>query len=509
MSAAEGRAFLDEAAQEMDLSISDTANMDTPYVPDINNTVNRLALLPSIEYEQVRKSEAKALSIRESALDKEVNKERKRMEQEGLDDNSIVSNVDEWPEVIQGGQLLAELRAVYKQYAMLPEGADVALSLWTLGTYCFDAFRIYPMINLSSPEKRCGKSTVMALLKALTNKSLLASNISPAAIYRITELCRPTLLIDEADTFLKDNDELRGVINSGHSKDTAFVVKCDGDQNEPKKFSTWTPKALAMIGDLPDTNKDRSIVISMRRRLPGEVVSKMPLNASEQFLEIRRKCKRWATDNFDHLTRCVPKMPSHNNDREIDNWTPLFSIAGLCGQEQDVLDSMVSISPKDEDDGLGSMILGDIKEIFDTRGVDKIFSQDIVSDLICLDDRPWPEWRRGDPITKNSLARLLKPYKIKTKSIRLGAETGKGYTLESFEDAFSRYLPSVPPFQNVTTSQLNDTNTLSQISKRHTNINVTFQKPVKPAQHNDCDVVTDENRDTGCSEDVSRIEVTI
>jgi len=471
--------------------------------------VNELAQLSTLEYEQVRKKEAKSLGIRESALDKEVNKERKRIEQEELDDNSIVSNVDEWPEVIQGDQLLSELESVYKRYAILPYGAAVALSLWTLGTYCFDAFRIYPMIGLSSPEKRCGKSTVMSLLQALTNKSLLSSNISPAAIYRVAEKWKPTLLIDEADTFFKDNDELRGIINSGHTRDTAFVVRIEGDNLQPKRFSTWTPKAIAMIGDLPDTNKDRSIVILMRRKMAGETVLKMPLNASEQFLDIRRKCKRWATDNFDQLTRYVPTMPNHNNDREIDNWTPLFTIAGVCGQQQVALDSMLNILPKEEDDGIGPMILGDIKEVFETRGVDKIFSQDLVNDLIDFDDRPWSEWKRGKPITKVSLARLIKPYKISSKSIRFGSQTGKGYYLEAFKDAFDRYLPPYPPDRNVTPSQLNDSNALSPISKRHTNEDVTFQKALKPAPSNDCDGVTDENSNIGGNACMPNTEVVL
>ena len=132
-------------------------------------------------------------------------------------------------------------------------GAEVALPLWVLGTYVFNLFRIFPMIGLVSPEKRCGKSTVLTLLKALCCKSILASNISTAAIYRVIEAWQPTLLIDEADTFLKDNDEMRGIINSGHTKDTAYVIRTEGDNYEPKKFSTWAPKAIAMIGDMPDT----------------------------------------------------------------------------------------------------------------------------------------------------------------------------------------------------------------------------------------------------------------
>ena len=358
------------------------------------------------------------------------------------------------------------------------------------------------MIGLTSPEKRCGKSTALALLKALTNKSVLASNISPAAIYRITELCRPTLLIDEADSFLKDNDELRGVVNSGHSKDTAFVIKCDGEQNEPKKFSTWTPKALAMIGDLPDTIKDRSIVISMRRRLPGEAVSKTPLNASEQFEDMRRQCKRWAAENFEQLTKHVPTMPSHNNDREIDNWTPLFSIAGMCGQEQAALDSMVSISPKDEDDGIGSMILTDIKKIFDTKGVEKIFSQDLVKALIDFDDRPWCEWKRGNSITPNSLAKLLRRYKIKSKSVRFGSDVGRGYDIKAFKDVFSRYLPPDPLDQSATVLQTNDSNAISQIPKCYTKKDVALQNRLKPAPDNDCNSVALQNRGIGGNGDI-------
>jgi len=432
-----------------------------------------------------------------------VDAERKLLEGDGAGQNSIVSDVDEWPEAVNGHQLLSEMESIYKQYAILPDGACVALSLWTLGTYCFDAFRIYPMIGLTSPEKRCGKSTVMSLLQALTNKSLLSSNISPAAIYRVAELCKPTLLIDEADTFMKDNDELRGIINSGHTRDTAFVIRIEGDNLEPKRFSTWTPKALAMIGDLPDTIKDRSIVILMRRKTSGEIVLKIPLNASEQFLDIRRKCKRWAVDNFDQLTQYTPTLPDHNNDREVDNWTPLFSIAGVCGQEQAALDSMRYISPTGEDDSIGPMILGDIKAVFDKRGVEKIFSQDLVNDLIEFDDRPWAEWKRGKPITKTSLARLLKPFKIKSKTVRFGPDTGKGYSFKSFQDAFSRYLTPYTPFQNVTLSQVKDSNAFSDISKRHTQEDVTFQNPPKPAPHKDCDVVTDENRDIGGNECIS------
>jgi Protein of unknown function (DUF3631) len=59
-----------------------------------------------------------------------------------------------------------------------------------------------------------------------------------------------------------------------------------------------------------------------------------------------------------------------------------------------------------------------------------------------MDGRPWAEFGRNEkPITQNKLARLLKPLKIVPDSIRIDEKrTPKGYYLNQFEEAFSRYL---------------------------------------------------------------------
>ena len=93
----------------------------------------------------------------------------------------------------------------------------------------------------------------------------------PSAIFRIVELATPTLLIDEADTFLKENDELRGILNTGHRRG-GQVLRTVGEDHEPRQFSTWAPAAIAMIGRLPDTLNDRSVIINLRRRKPTEKV---------------------------------------------------------------------------------------------------------------------------------------------------------------------------------------------------------------------------------------------
>ena len=76
--------------------------------------------------------------------------------------------------------------------------------------------------------KRCGKSTLLELLLGLVFKALSTSNTSVAALFRGIEMWQPTVLIDEGDTFLRDNEELRGIINSGHSRGSAYVLRTVG-----------------------------------------------------------------------------------------------------------------------------------------------------------------------------------------------------------------------------------------------------------------------------------------
>ena len=129
-----------------------------------------------------------------------------------------------------------------------------------------------PILAILSPEKRCGKTTLLELLASFVLRPLPTANMTPATVFRGIESYRPTLLVDEADTFIRNSDELRGVLNSGHRRGMAFVLRTVGDDYAVKTFSTWCPKAMAAIGRLPETLQDRSIVISLRRRAAHETV---------------------------------------------------------------------------------------------------------------------------------------------------------------------------------------------------------------------------------------------
>ena len=202
-----------------------------------------------------------------------------------------------WPIEVDGADLLDEIVTVIRRYVFLAVPAAHATALWILHTWVLAAFDISALLAIVSAMKRSGKTTLLEVVGMLVPHSLSASNITAAALFRAIEKFEPVLLIDEADTFLAGNDELRGVLNAGHRRSSAFVIRTVGDNHEPKQFRTWGAKAIALIGKLSGTLEDRSIVIEMRRRTPGETGDRFRSRNVEEICQpLRSKALRWASD---------------------------------------------------------------------------------------------------------------------------------------------------------------------------------------------------------------------
>jgi putative DNA primase/helicase len=125
--------------------------------------------------------------------------------------------------------ILDQLRSLLTRYVILPEHAAEALAVWIVHTYAFELRDVTTYVALESPVRRCGKSTLLTVLSRLVNRPLVAANVSPSALYRAIEELRPTLMIDEADTFLKANDELTGILNAGYHRATAYVLRVSNE----------------------------------------------------------------------------------------------------------------------------------------------------------------------------------------------------------------------------------------------------------------------------------------
>ena len=196
---------------------------------------------------------------------------------------------------MDAAELLKSIKALFRRYVVLPKGADVALPLWVLHAWTIDAGDISPFMVVNSPTKRCGKTTVLILLYFLTPKSELAASITASSLFRYIEQVRPTLIIDEADTFMGDNEELRGILNSGHTKTAANVIRnveVEGE-HRPRRFSTWAPKVIAAIRSLADTLEDRSIILLLQRKPRTAKVDRLRRRDTSELAGLRSQAARW------------------------------------------------------------------------------------------------------------------------------------------------------------------------------------------------------------------------
>lgn len=401
--------------------------------------ITQLASLHPILYDQQRKEVSKRLGIKTETLDSVVSQRRQENEAKSKGGSGLEDD-EPWPEPVSGRELFHELVKCLKTYAILPPLSAEAIALWVIHAHALDAATHSPLLVLNSPEKRCGKTTVAKIVAALAPKGLHAANITAAVLFRVIDAYRPTIVIDEADTFLDLQDELRGIINGGHDRESAQVWRVEGEgaERKPEGFSVWAPKVIALIGSLPDTIEDRSIRVPLRRKLPSEQTERLPAGLRKSFADLRRQAARWATDNVEALRSGNPPLPDELNDRAGDNWRPLLAIADLInGKPSKVARDVASkLSLSADEDDTRTALLKNIRELFHEHANSDLPVHALLEGLNSMSEAPWGEYRDGKGLSARALAKMLRPFEIRSHETK----NYNTYRRADFDDAFGRYL---------------------------------------------------------------------
>ena len=119
---------------------------------------------------------------------------------------SFLQPVEPWPAPVDGDAVLSALCDTLKKYMVLPDHAGETIALWVMFSHAHDAAEHSPILAIESPEKRCGKTTLLNIVAKLVPRPLPAANITTSAIFRSIALWGPTLLLDEVETFIRDNE---------------------------------------------------------------------------------------------------------------------------------------------------------------------------------------------------------------------------------------------------------------------------------------------------------------
>ncbi len=332
---------------------------------------------------------------------------------------------------------------------VMSEAQSAAASLWVAHTWVYERFQHTPRLNVLSAEKQSGKSTLMDLLNSLCRNPKKADQISAAVLPRLVESGgRLTLLIDEADTYVSGDEALRGILNSGFEASGRKIISARTGPNgewEPQEFATFCAVGLAGIGLLPSTIADRSVPIALRRKLPSESVTKLRMHRAG-VKQLGEALAAWA-EATDLSPHSEPEMPDGFSDRQEDISVPLLAIADHAGgawpqrTRSALLELFTAEANREATGSDGVTLLGDIRAIFEAEKADRMFSAAICEKLGEMEDRPWPEYHRGQCITPVRLASVLKSYQIAPENFRDRDVVKKGYARSAFKDAWERYLP--------------------------------------------------------------------
>ncbi len=470
--------------------------------PDrIKVEIARLAALPPLDYEREREAVAKALGIRVGALDRAVCDARATATPGDDGKQGAALNVpdrDLAAEPQDGAAVLAGIEACLCRHVVLSPHAACVCALWVAHTYLVDACTHSPRLAIQSAEKGSGKTTLLDLVGELVQRALGAAGITSAALFRTIAAAHPTLMLDEYDSYMRDNEDLRGILNAGHKRGGA-VIRCVGDDAEPRQFACFGPVAMAGIGALPGTVQDRSLVIRMQRAAKGEAPVRVLRQDKIAMEALARRLARWAADVADSIQE-DPDLPAWLGNRVADNWRPLFAIAMAAGGQWPArlaAAAIVMAGTQDDDAAShGVRLLADLRVIYLGQSAVQMASADICKKLGEMEDRPWPEWKQGKPITPNQMAGLLRPFGIRPGTIRQGNATPKGYPKEAFEDAWARYLsPSAPEggSQTATPPQANSKADLRVADRVMADAPEDRSATGKPAENLSCGGVADQN----------------
>ncbi|MFZ7319807.1 DUF3631 domain-containing protein [Comamonas jiangduensis] len=356
----------------------------------------------------------------------------------------------EWTNEFNPPEILSSLQEYIKIFVAMEDRDALIVALWVMHSWCCEESLRCPLLLINAPERECGKTQLLKIVQKLVPKPFETANITLAGLFRIISNYAPTLLIDEADTFMEGKAEMQGIINKGYERGGVVLrIESDGLRMKECVYQVYGPKVLAGImleRHLPDATMSRGIQIPLRRK-PRSVSVESLRNVSDSACSGMRSRMRF----FAELNKAAiaqgcqwESMPSSLSDRQKDNWEPLLAVARCCGEEwyQKALEAALqNCSETSPPKSSANQLLEDIREVLMGYEGNYIPSADLLEKLHEHPDMDWSTYNRGQPITARQLAKFMSAYGIKSKTVRMKeGYTPKGYEVREFGDAFTRYL---------------------------------------------------------------------
>jgi hypothetical protein len=345
------------------------------------------------------------------------------------------------------------------------EHAIVAHVLWIAHTHMMDEWDTTPRIAFMSPLPESGKTRALEITELFVPNPKLSFSISAAAMVRHIAKGHeqgsiPTILFDEIDNVFSKAEEgisdLRAALNAGYRKN-AMSTRCINSGASVADFHCYAALAMAGLKELPDALATRTIFVHMRRRANDEPKQSFRLrDHPQEAVPIYDALAEWCMDHSATISTHRPELPIGIEDRTADVWEPLLAIADVAAGDwpKRARSAAVYLTGSAKDDNLSSDIelLAHIRDAF--FEAPSIWTQTVVERLRDRPESPWNDIK-GKPLDQRGLAMRLKPYRIKSRDVRISGMVQKGFLRSDFADAWKRYVDPVIPSATSATSATN------------------------------------------------------
>jgi hypothetical protein len=354
-------------------------------------------------------------------------------------------------------ELLEALVALVARFvATLSHEHLTVLALWVAHTWVIDGAHTTPYIHISSAEPESGKTRTLEVLELVACRPLQVVDPSPATLFRgLQGGTFRTLLVDEVDNYLGGEGDreargaVRAILNSGYRRGAVVPRVLDWHSNRLETFDVFGPKVLTGLRELPPALASRSLRFRLQKRRPDESIERFRLpHIKAEITPLVEALQAWADDaTTEALEHSLPELPDELSDRQQDASESLVAIADLAGdawgkRARDALCAVAACGRAEiVEESRGVALLSDVRDAVPLLG-SRLATSQLLERLNGLDERSWGGWNDGRGMTARNLARILKPFGIYSRDIRIGDRAGiKGYRAEDLSDAFARYLP--------------------------------------------------------------------
>jgi hypothetical protein len=215
-------------------------------------------------------------------------------------------------------------------------GTIGTMTLWAMLSYTTPLWEAVPYL-LFRGAQGSGKSRALDVLARLVYRPVVASSLTGPTLFRVVHSQGGTMLFEEAESLRRSQDpaaaEVLAALLSGYRRGGCCLrLEPVGDSFRPVSFSTFGPKALGAINNVPEPLAARSITVGMIRNAPGSPRASRKLDGDRvTWQALRDDLHRAALDFAPEwrqaaaLDLCPPVMAG----RDKEKWGPLLAVASV------------------------------------------------------------------------------------------------------------------------------------------------------------------------------------